>query len=75
MNTRTFLHSSSASPKDIAARTYEIDLDRGASEGFDRDDWVRAEQQLKAFLPRRRLATQQSDATAQEGTGPAAINR
>jgi hypothetical protein len=49
MNTRTFLHSSSASPKDIAARTYEIDLDSGASEGFDREGWVRAEQELKAI--------------------------
>ena len=34
------------SPKDIAARAYEIYLDRGASEGFDREDWLRAEQEL-----------------------------
>ena len=35
------------SPKDIAARAYEIYLDRGASDGFDREDWLRAEQELK----------------------------
>ena len=37
------------SPKDIAARAYEIYLDRGASEGFDREDWLRAEQELKTM--------------------------
>jgi DUF2934 family protein len=31
------------SPKDIAARAYELYLQRGAS-----DDWFRAEQELKA---------------------------
>jgi Protein of unknown function (DUF2934) len=36
------------SPKDIAARAYQIYLDRGAADGFDRDDWVRAEQELQA---------------------------
>ena len=33
------------SPKEIAARAYEIYLQRGASEGFDRDDWLRAADQ------------------------------
>jgi hypothetical protein len=42
------------SPKDIAARAYEIYLDRGASEGFDREDWLRAEQELKT-MPADRL--------------------
>ena len=37
------------SPKDIAARAYEMYLDRGASEGFDREDWLRAEQELKTM--------------------------
>lgn len=37
------------SPKDIATRAYEIYLDRGASEGFDREDWLRAEQELKTM--------------------------
>ena len=36
------------SPKEIAARAYEIYLQRGASEGFPRDDWFRAEQELRA---------------------------
>jgi DUF2934 family protein len=37
------------SPKDIAARAYQIYLRRGASDGFDRDDWFRAEQELTAL--------------------------
>jgi Protein of unknown function (DUF2934) len=40
------------SPNAIAARAYEIYLARGASDGFDREDWVRAERELKACLPR-----------------------
>jgi hypothetical protein len=36
------------SPRDIAARAYEMYLTRGASDGSDRDDWFRAEQELKA---------------------------
>jgi hypothetical protein len=36
------------SRKDIAARAYEMYLKRGASDGFDRHDWLRAEQELKA---------------------------
>jgi hypothetical protein len=36
------------SPEDVAARAYEIYLKRGASDGFDRDDWFHAEQELKA---------------------------
>jgi DUF2934 family protein len=36
------------SPKDIAVRAYEIYLERGASDGFDIDDWLRAERELKA---------------------------
>jgi len=35
------------SPEDIAARAYEIYLQRGASEGFDREDWLRAEHELQ----------------------------
>ena len=64
------------SPKDIAARAYEIYQARGAYEGFDREDWVHAEQELKAMPARNgRLATQQCDVTVLERTGPAAINR
>ena len=36
------------SPEDIAARAYELYLQRGASDGFDRDDWFRAQQELCA---------------------------
>ena len=36
------------SPKDIATRAYEMYLARGASDGFDRDEWCRAEQELRA---------------------------
>lgn len=36
------------SRKDIAVRAYEMYLQRGGSDGFDRDDWFRAEQELKA---------------------------
>jgi len=42
------------SPADIAARAYELYLDRGAAEGFDREDWVRAEEELKAMPAARR---------------------
>jgi hypothetical protein len=57
------------SPKDIAARAYEIYLDRGASDGFDREDWVRAEQELKDACRETTLATQQSLPTGNLG-GP-----
>ncbi len=36
------------SPGDIAARAYELYVVRGATDGSDREDWLRAEQQLKA---------------------------
>jgi len=32
---------------DIAERAYEIYLERGCADGFDRDDWFRAEHDLK----------------------------
>jgi hypothetical protein len=37
------------SPNDITARAYELYLKRGASDGFDRDDWLQAEQELRAL--------------------------
>jgi len=36
------------SRREIAARAYEIYLKRAANEGSDRDDWFRAERELKA---------------------------
>jgi hypothetical protein len=35
------------SAKDIAKRAYEIYVDRGYADGFDREDWLRAERELK----------------------------
>jgi hypothetical protein len=43
---------------DIAARAYQIYMDRGRADGFDREDWLRAESELKAahrsHLPARK---------------------
>ena len=36
------------SPQDIAALAYRFYLERGATHGFDHDDWLRAERELKA---------------------------
>jgi len=35
------------SDKDIAKRAHEIYVDRGYANGFDREDWLRAEHELK----------------------------
>ena len=35
------------SAKDIAHRAHEIYVDRGYADGFDRQDWLRAERELK----------------------------
>jgi hypothetical protein len=35
------------SAKDIAKRAHEIYVDRGYADGFDREDWLRAERELK----------------------------
>ena len=35
------------SDKDIAKRAYEIYVNRGYAHGSDREDWLRAEQELK----------------------------
>jgi hypothetical protein len=36
------------SANDIADRAYEIYVDRGCADGFDREDWLRAERELKS---------------------------
>jgi Protein of unknown function (DUF2934) len=36
------------SANDIAERAYETYVDRGCADGFDREDWLRAERELKA---------------------------
>lgn len=35
------------SSKDIAHRAHEIYVDRGYAHGFDREDWLQAERELK----------------------------
>jgi hypothetical protein len=35
------------SARDIAQRAHEIYVERGYAEGFDREDWLRAEHELK----------------------------
>ena len=35
------------SAADIAERAYEFYLERGRADGFDREDWLRAEHELK----------------------------
>jgi hypothetical protein len=35
------------SANDIAKRAHEIYVDRGYADGFDRDDWLKAEHELK----------------------------
>lgn len=39
------------SADDIAERAYEIYQRRGAADGFDREDWLRAEHELKHPRP------------------------
>jgi len=41
---------------DIAKRAYQIYMDRGRADGFDCEDWLRAERELAAAHPMR-LAT------------------
>ena len=35
------------SATDIAQRAHELYVDRGCAHGFDREDWLRAERELK----------------------------
>ena len=39
------------SAADIAERAYDLYLNRGRADGFDREDWLRAERELKAPGP------------------------
>lgn len=36
----------------IAERAYQMYVERGRADGFDRDDWLRAERELNATQPR-----------------------
>jgi DUF2934 family protein len=54
-NTRSSAHVS-GSQGDIARRAYELYVERGRSDGFDLDDWLRAERELRtapSAAPRR----------------------
>jgi hypothetical protein len=42
-------------PEQIAARAYQIYLERGRADGYDVDDWMQAEYELMQ-LPVRKLA-------------------
>ena len=48
------------SSDDIAERAYKIYTDRGRADGFDREDWLRAERELKAAHPPDLSATKVS---------------
>jgi Protein of unknown function (DUF2934) len=39
------------SAHDIAKRAYDIYLERGRTDGFANEDWLRAERELKAAMP------------------------
>jgi hypothetical protein len=41
------------SAADIAERAYQLYLERGRVDGFDREDWLRAEHELK--VPRKKI--------------------
>jgi len=49
MDTQT-ASGSFPSEQEIAVRSYEIFLSRGASHGHDLDDWLQAEQELTAEI-------------------------
>jgi hypothetical protein len=40
--------STTVSVQDIAKPAYEMYLERGCADGFDREDWLRAERELRA---------------------------
>lgn len=42
-----------SSREEVARRAYELFLSRGAGHGRDLDDWLEAERQLAASVPRR----------------------
>ena len=44
------------SPEEIARRAYEIYLERGATDGQDMDDWLRAERELTEELEAKPLS-------------------
>jgi hypothetical protein len=49
------------SAADVAERAYQLYLERGRVDGFDREDWLRAEHELK--VPRKKSAVVGTTAT------------
>ena len=49
------------SVEDIAKRAYEIYRQRGRADGFDREDWRRAERELKAPAHDGSMSTRTTD--------------
>ena len=56
------------SADDIAERAYQIYIDRGCAHGFDREDWLRAERELKAAHPPAMPATKVRGTRDRRGT-------
>ena len=52
----------------IAERAYQIYVDRGRADGFDREDWLRAERELKAAHPTGLPATKLRRTRDRRGT-------
>ena len=46
------------SAADVAKRAYQLYLERGRVDGFDREDWLRAEHELK--VPRKKITRARS---------------
>jgi Protein of unknown function (DUF2934) len=52
-----------ASAKEIAQRAYEIYVDRGHADSFDRQDWLRAEHETQKPAARRASVSARCDET------------
>ena len=55
------------SAADIAARAYELYVDRGRAPGFDREDWLRAERELKDSPAATTYVSQRSSRKSKRG--------
>jgi DUF2934 family protein len=68
MARKTALSALMVSVDDIAARAYQIYMDRGRADGFDREDWLRAECELTAAHPPHLPATKRRGTRDRRGT-------
>ena len=46
VSTKSRSQTAAPSYEEIASRAYQLYLQRGAGDGYDTDDWLRAEQEL-----------------------------